>query len=223
MCSVFILLRLNESTTFSTCKIPLSNPLCGHQRLSEYHTHVPALCSSVTLTQNSWCLHSISPSHPEPHHSAGPWFAPFSSYCFFISSVGSICLTSSLLFYPRCTLQGKFPLVSPLHVHRLSIQTLSRTCLQRLPRWVLWLASPHSCPPPHRSKPNVISSGLLPLLPSWFCPGDYQSYSLSGLDIPAIVLLSYPIPVSQCHHSYNYSNHSTTVGDISESLGRVLE
>lgn len=97
------LLRLNESTTCSTCKIPLSNTLCGHQRLSEHHTHVPALCSSITLTWSSWCLHSFSPSQPEPRHSARPWFAPFSSYCFFISSVGSICLTSSLLFNPGCT------------------------------------------------------------------------------------------------------------------------
>lgn len=116
--------------------------------------------------------------------------------------------------------QGEVPLVSPLHVHQLSIQTSGRTCLQRLPKLLLWLASPHDCP--HRSKPNVISSGLLPLLPSWFCPGDHQPSSLTGLDVPAFVLLSYPICVSQCHHSYNYSNHSTMVRDISESLGRVL-
>lgn len=64
--------------------------------------------------------------------------------------------------------QGKFPLVSPLHVHQLSVQTLSRTCLQEaskvgaLTGIITWLPTQVQAQCPQLRPPSPLALLILP-------------------------------------------------------------
>ena len=209
-------LRLHETTTFPTCRKPLSLTPWGHQRLLNPRlAPLPCCCLSL-LTLSSWFFHSMSPFPPEtlqpglshrrgPALSLSPDAASLSlPFPFALLSPCPSTLDVPPEWVPSCV-------CSPLQISSLQKELFCSSfqggCSDRLVDITLWLGGVdghlhvdghHRVDASVSSKSNTTHLSHLHRSSSRLCPCDHQPSSLTSLNFfPASILLPY---LTRAHH-----------------------